>query len=122
MASFEMLYGCRCHTPLNWIELGEKAIFGPDLIDEAKATIRLIQENLKAARSCQESYANKRHQPLEFEVGDHVYLWVSLMKGMKRFGMKGKLALCYIGTFAILGEVWTHSIQIGVTTILGRSS
>jgi hypothetical protein len=37
MAPFEVLYGCRCHTPLNWIELGEKVIFGPDLIDEAEA-------------------------------------------------------------------------------------
>jgi hypothetical protein len=39
---------------------------------------------------------------LEFEVGDHVYLWVSSMKGMKWFGMKGKLAPHYIGAFPIL--------------------
>jgi hypothetical protein len=38
----------------------EKAIFGSDLIDEAEATVCHIQENLKAARSRQESYANKR--------------------------------------------------------------
>jgi hypothetical protein len=46
--------------PLNWIEPGEKAIFGPDLIDEAEVTVRCIQDNLKAAMSHQESYANKR--------------------------------------------------------------
>jgi hypothetical protein len=40
--------------------------------------------------------------PLEFEVGDHVYLKVSPMKGMKRFGMKRKLAPQYIGPFPIL--------------------
>jgi hypothetical protein len=68
MAPFEVLYGCRCRTPLNWIEPGEKAIFGPNLIDEAEVTIRHIQENLKAAKSCQESYTNKRHRPLEFVV------------------------------------------------------
>jgi hypothetical protein len=67
---------------------GDKAIFGPDLIEEAKATVSRIQENLRVARSHQESYANKRHRPLEFTVGDHVYLKVSPMKGMKRFGMK----------------------------------
>jgi hypothetical protein len=39
---------------------------------------------------------------LEFEVGDHVYLRVSLMKGMKSFGMKEKLAPHYIGPFPIL--------------------
>jgi hypothetical protein len=102
MAPFEVLYGRRCRTPLNWIEPREKAIFGPDLIDEAEAAVRCIQENLKAAKSHQESYANKRCRPLEFEVGDHVYLMVSPMKGMKRFEMKEKLAPHYIGSFPIL--------------------
>jgi hypothetical protein len=32
MALFEVLYGRRCHTPLNWIELGEKAILAPALL------------------------------------------------------------------------------------------
>jgi hypothetical protein len=31
-----------------------------------------------------------------------MYLNISLMKGMKRFGVKGKLAPCYIGPFSIL--------------------
>ncbi|WVZ76471.1 hypothetical protein U9M48_024447, partial [Paspalum notatum var. saurae] len=31
MAPFEALYGRRCRTPLNWSELGERVIFGPDL-------------------------------------------------------------------------------------------
>jgi hypothetical protein len=96
MALFEALYGRRCRTLLNSIQPGEKAIFDPDLIDEAEVTLHRIQENLKATRSCQESYANKKHQPLRFEVGDHIYLRVSLMKGIKRFGMKGKLASRYI--------------------------
>jgi hypothetical protein len=61
MAPFEALYGQQYRTPLNWIEPGEKAIFGPDIVDEAEATVRHIQDNLKAAKSCQESYANKRH-------------------------------------------------------------
>jgi hypothetical protein len=51
MAPFEVLYGHRCCTPLNWIEPREKVIFGPDLIDEAETTICRIQENLKPARS-----------------------------------------------------------------------
>jgi hypothetical protein len=102
MAPFEVLYGRRCRTPLNWIELGEKVVFGPDLVKEAEATVRRIQDNLKAVKSRQETYANKRHRPLEFEVGNHVYLRVSPMKGMKRFGVKGKLAPRYIGPFPIL--------------------
>jgi hypothetical protein len=60
MTPFEVLYGCRCRTPLNWIELGEKAIFGLDLVEEAEATVHCIQENMKATKSRQETYANKR--------------------------------------------------------------
>jgi hypothetical protein len=77
-------------------------IFGPDIIDEAEAMVSRIKDNLKAMMSHQESYANKRHRPLEFKVGDHVYLRVLLMKGVKRFGMKGKLTPHYIGPFPIL--------------------
>jgi hypothetical protein len=102
MAPFKALYRRRCHTPLNWIEPGEKAIFGPDLINEAEVTVHRILENLKAAKLRQESYANKTNRPLEFEIGDHVYLRVSPMKGVKRFGMKGKLAPHYIGPFSIM--------------------
>jgi hypothetical protein len=51
MAPFEILYGCRCHTPLNWIEPGEKVIFRPNLIEEAKATVNRIQENLRVTKS-----------------------------------------------------------------------
>jgi hypothetical protein len=39
---------------------------------------------------------------LEFTVGNHVYLKVSPMKGMKTFGMKGKLTPHYNGPFPIL--------------------
>jgi hypothetical protein len=102
MAPFEVLYGHRCRAPINWVELGEKVIFGPDLVEEAEVIVRRIQENLKAVKSCQETYANKRHRPLKFEVRDHVYLRVSPMKGVKRFGVKGKLAPRYIRPFRIL--------------------
>jgi hypothetical protein len=57
-------------------------IFGPDLVEEAETTVSHIQDNLRATKSCQESYTNKRRRPLEFAVGDHVYLMVSPMKGM----------------------------------------
>jgi hypothetical protein len=55
MAPFEVLYERRCHNPLNWIEPGEKVIFGPDLMEEAEATVCHIQYNLRAAKSRQES-------------------------------------------------------------------
>jgi hypothetical protein len=64
--------------------------------------VRRIQDNLKAAKLRQESYVKKRCRPLQFEIEDHVYLKVSPMKGVKRFGVKGKLSPRYIGPFPIL--------------------
>jgi hypothetical protein len=49
---------------------------------------------------------------LEFEVGDHVYLSVSPMKGVKRFGVKGKLAPRHIGTFSILKKCGTVAYKL----------
>jgi hypothetical protein len=49
---------------------------------------------------------------LEFEVGNHVYLRILPMKGVKRFGMKGKLALRYIGPFPILDKCRTVAYRL----------
>jgi hypothetical protein len=117
MAPFEGLYGRRCRTPLNWIKSG---IFGPDLVEEAEATVCRIQDNLKATKSRQETYANKRHQPLEFEVGNHVYLRVSPMKGMMGFGVKGKLAPRYIGPFPILEKCQCVAYKLDLPPSLAR--
>jgi hypothetical protein len=110
--TFEVLYGRWCSTTLNWIELGEKVVFIPDIVDEAEATIHRIQDNLKVVKSRQESYANKRRRPLQFEVGDRVYQKVSPMKGIKRFGVKGKLSPRCIGPFPILGRCGTMAYKL----------
>ena len=72
------------------------------MVKEAKEQVHLIQENLKIAQSRYKSYADKRRDPLIFEVGDHVYLKVSPWKGVQRFGIKGKLAPRYIGPYPIV--------------------
>jgi hypothetical protein len=87
-------------------------IFGPDIAEEAEATIHRIQDNLKAVKSLQETYANKRHRPLHLEAGNYVYLRVSPMKGVKRFGVKGKLAPHYIGPFPILEKCGTMAYKL----------
>jgi hypothetical protein len=112
MTPFDVLYGRHCCTPLNWIKPGEKVIFDLDIINEAEATVRLIQDNLRVAKSRQESYANKRRRPLEFEVGDNVFLKVSPMKGVKRFRVKRKLAPRYIGPFPILEKCGTVAYKM----------
>ncbi|WVZ80143.1 hypothetical protein U9M48_027642 [Paspalum notatum var. saurae] len=101
MAPFEALYGRRCRTPLNWFEPGERVTFGPDLVTRAEEQVKFIHSNLKRAQSRQKSYSDKRRRPLVFEVDDQIYLRVSPMKGVHRFGVKGKLAPRYVGPFKI---------------------
>ena len=59
---------------------------------------------MKVAQSRQKSYAEKRRRPLTFEVGDYVYLKVSPMKGVQRFGVKRKLAPRYVGPYQIIEQ------------------
>jgi hypothetical protein len=81
-------------------------------VTEAELKVKQIQENILATQSRQKSYTDKRCNPLEFEVGDHVYLRVSPMKGVRRFSIKGKLAPCYIGPYPILDKYGSTSYQV----------
>ena len=82
MARFEALYCRRCRTPLSWSQVGQRKVFGPDLVIKAKEKVKVIQTNLKTAQSRQKSYADKRKEPLQFKVGDFVYLRVSPTRGV----------------------------------------
>jgi hypothetical protein len=55
---------------------------------------------------------------MEFEVGDHIYLRVSPMKGVKRFEVKGKLAPCYIRPFPILEKCGIVAYKIDLPSSL----
>jgi hypothetical protein len=55
---------------------------------------------------------------LEFEVGDQVYLWVSLMKHVRQFGIKGKLAPRYIGLYPILEKYESLVYQVELPSSL----
>ena len=59
---------------------------------------------MAAAQARQKSYADRRRKPIEFEVGDFVYLKVSPMKSVQRFEVKRKLAPRYVGPFEIIGQ------------------
>jgi hypothetical protein len=87
---------------LNWSEDGEQTLFGPDLVKDAEEKVKVIKENLKLAPMRQKSYHDKGIAPRHYEVGDYVYLKVSPTKGVQRFGVKGKLALRYIGPYEII--------------------
>ena len=55
-----------------------------------------------------------RRRPLEFEVGDKVFLKVAPMRGVMRFGRKGKLSPRYIGPFEILERVGVVAYRLAL--------
>ena len=82
--------------------------------------IVLIKERLKTAQRRQKSYADNRIRDLEFEVGDHVFLKVSPMKSMMRFGRKGKLSPRFVDPFEILERVGTLAYKVALPLGLSK--
>ncbi|GJU78893.1 putative reverse transcriptase domain-containing protein [Tanacetum coccineum] len=83
-APFEMLYGRKC------------------------------LEKLKEAQTRQKSYADRHRRALEFQPGEHVFLKVSPTRGVRRFGIKGKLSPRFIGPFEILDRVGEVSYRLAL--------
>ncbi|KAL5565159.1 hypothetical protein UlMin_028323 [Ulmus minor] len=73
--------------------------FHPQTDGQSERTIQTLEDMLR------KSYADKRRRPLEFQVGDSVFLKVTPMKGVMHFGKKGKLSPRFIGPFEILERV-----------------
>ena len=83
MALYKALYG---RSLIYWMELEESSTTGPNLIRDTTEKVGLIRRRLLTAQSRKKSFADKRRRPLEFEVGDHVFLKVMPKRGMIRFG------------------------------------
>ena len=87
--------------------MGESSITGPNMIRDTSEKVSLIRQRLLTAQSRQKIYAHVRRRPLEFEVGDHVFLKVMPKRGVVRFGKRGKLSSRFIGPFEILEMIGT---------------
>ena len=83
-----------------------------DLIRDTSKKVDLIRKCLHTVQSRQKIYTDKRSRPLEFEVGDHVFLKVMPKRGVVRLGKRGKLAPRYIGPFEILKRVGTVAYRL----------
>nr|GEY11919.1 putative reverse transcriptase domain-containing protein [Tanacetum cinerariifolium] len=76
-----------------WAEVRDAQLIGPELIHQTTEKIVQIKKRIQAARDQKKSYADVRCNTLEFQVGDQVMLKVSPLKGVVRFGKRGKLNL-----------------------------
>ena len=114
MAPFEALYGRKCRSPLCWSEVGEARLLGPELVQESSEVVKIIRERMLSAQSRQRSYANRKRREHVFKVGDQVFLKISPMKGVMRFGKRGKLAPRYVGPFEILRQMGPVAFELAL--------
>ena len=120
MAPFEALYGRKCRSPICWDEVGERRPMGPDILFQTTDKVKIIRDHLRAAQSRQKSWADTNRRPLEFRIGDHVFLKISPIKGVIRFGTRGKLSPRYIGPFEILDRVREVTYRLALPPLLER--
>ena len=71
------------------MEVGERPSTSPNLVMDTSKKVDLIWKRLLMTQSRQKSYADRRQRPLEFKVGDHVFLKVMPKRGVVRFGKRG---------------------------------
>ena len=55
---------------------------------------------------------------MQFEVGDHVYLKVSPMRGVHQFRVHGKLAPCYVRPYKVLERCGSVAYRLQLPDIL----
>ncbi|GJZ22753.1 putative reverse transcriptase domain-containing protein [Tanacetum coccineum] len=81
---------------------------------------KLFKAKDARARDRQKSYADLKHKPMEFQVGDKVMLKVSPWKGVVRFGKRGKLNPRYVGPFKVLEKVGEVAYKLELPEELSR--
>jgi predicted glycoside hydrolase/deacetylase ChbG (UPF0249 family) len=85
MAPFEFLYGRPCQTPLSWDRLEDRALVGPEVIQEMEYQMKTIGQRIKEAQDRQKSYVDAHRVDHSYEVGDQVFLHVKLHKSSIKF-------------------------------------
>ena len=120
MPPYEALYGRKCRSPLYWDEVGERKLLGPELVQQTKEKVEIIQKQLKIAQDRQKKYADQERKDLNFEEGEKVLLKISPWKGVTRFGKKGKLSPRYIGPFEILKRVGKVAYELALPPYLSH--
>ena len=120
MAPYEALYERKCRTPVRWDEVGERKLLGLEIIQNTNEKISVFIEKLKIAQDRQKTYVDKWKRPLEFAVGDKVFLLISPWKGILRFGKRGKLSPRYIGPYEIIDRVGVVAYRLALPPELSR--
>ena len=82
------------------------------MIRETSEKIDLIRRRMKTAQDRQKSYADKRRSDLEFDIEDMVFVKVSPLRNVVRFGSVGKLAPRFVGSFPIKERIGQMAYRV----------
>ena len=114
MAPYEVFCGRKCRTPLCWYHDVEAVLVGPELLQQTTEKVKQIQQRMRASQSMQKSHVDKRMRPLEFAIGEHVFLRVSTTKGVGRAIKSRKLTPKFVGSYQILRRVGPVAYEVAL--------
>nr|GFA86247.1 putative reverse transcriptase domain-containing protein [Tanacetum cinerariifolium] len=90
-------------------EVGVAQLTGPEIIHVTTEKIVQIKSRIQAARDRQKSYADLKRSR-----------WTSKLKGVVRFGKRGKLNPRYVGPFKLLERVGDVAYKLNLPEELSR--
>ena len=104
--------------PFCWSE--ESPLLGLEVVQETTKKVKMTQEKMRASRSRQKSYHDKRRKDTEFQVGDHVFLRVNPVTGVGRTLKCQKLTPHFVGPFEIMEKVGVMVYRIALPSSLSN--
>ncbi|KAL9244386.1 hypothetical protein vseg_018166 [Gypsophila vaccaria] len=116
MTPFEALYERKFKSLVCWDDMSEAVILRSPMIQEMVKHVHLIGQRMKVAQDKQKSYADLYRRSNEFQVGEKVLLKVLPMRGVMRFGKRGKLSQKFIGPYEILEHVGEVAYRLSLPT------
>jgi len=82
----------------------------------------MVRDRMQASQSRQKVYADRRKRPLEFAVGDHVFLRVTRTTGVGRALRSRKLSPKFLSPYQITKRIGPVAYKIAFTPAVGKSS
>ena len=108
------MYNRNCRSLVHQDKDREQHYLGPNIIRNTVEVVEMIRKRMLAAQDRQKFYSNPKRRPLDFPVGDKVFLKVPSMKCIMRFGKKEKLSLRFIGPYEILEKVGNVAYRLAL--------
>ncbi|XP_022857423.1 uncharacterized protein LOC111378458, partial [Olea europaea var. sylvestris] len=84
--------------------------------------VEKIRDRIKVAQDRQKSYDDRRRKDLKFQVRHKIFLKVAPMKGVLRFGKKGKLRPRFIGPFDVLERIGDVAYRLDPNHVINHQN